>query len=95
MKNRDDYVKNLKSKLDQWNADLDTLEDKARGAAEDAKAAYRGRIDDARKRRDEARQKLTEIESAGEDAWEELKKGTEDAWDRLADGVKKAKEAIV
>ncbi len=89
--NKDAYLEKLKAQLDEWNADLDKLDAKVRGATADAKIKYEKRMASIRERRDEATRKMAEIESAGENAWEQLKEGADDAWSRLKKAVKEAK----
>ena len=89
--NRDAYLEKAKAQLDEWNADLDKLEAKSRGAKADAKIKYDEQLTALRQRRDKAKQKFAEIQSASEDAWESLKQGAEDAWNSLKEAVTKAK----
>jgi len=88
---RDAYLEKAKAQLDEWNAELDSLEAKARGATADAKIKYDEEITAIRQRRDEAKRKFAEIQSASEDAWEQLKEGAEAAWNSLKEAVTKAK----
>lgn len=89
--NRDAYLEKAKAQLDEWNADLDKLEARAREAKADAKIKYDEQITAVRERRDNANQKFAEIQSASEDAWENLKQGAEDAWSSLKEAITKAK----
>ncbi len=89
--NKDAYVEKLKAQLDEWNADLDKLEAKARGAKADAQIKHEEQLASLRQHRDQAKQKLNEIQLSAGGAWEHLKQGAEDAWTRLKDAVTKAK----
>jgi phosphoenolpyruvate synthase/pyruvate phosphate dikinase len=92
--NKDTYVEKLKARLDEWNADLDKLHAKAREATADQKLQFEKQMESVRARKDEVKQKLSEIQSAGENAWEQVKEGTDDAWNRLKEAVSKAKSEL-
>lgn len=84
------YVEKMKAQLAEWNAELDKLEAKARGATADAQLKYEDQLKSLRQHRDDARQKLEAIQAAGADAWEHLKQGADEAWNRLKESVAKA-----
>ena len=50
MSERDAYVEKMKAKLDEWNAEIDRLEAKARGAEADARLRYNKQIESLRTR---------------------------------------------
>lgn len=81
----------LKAQLDEWHADLDKLDAKARGASADAKIKHEEEVSSLRQQRDAAKEKLAEIQSSSEDAWEHLKEGAESAWADLKEAFIKAK----
>ena len=84
MSTKDEFVKKMHAKLDGWNADIDALSadaDQAAHKAEvEARAEYQKQIEALRSKRDQARSKLSEVESASEVAWQDLKAGVELAW---------------
>lgn len=90
MSDRDAYVKKMKAKLDEWNADIAKLEAKADGAEADAKIKYNKHIDELQKQRKEAAAKLEELKNSGDDAWEDIKTGLESSWNSLGNAVKSA-----
>jgi len=53
---------------------------------------YLEQVEEIRKHRDEARQRLEKLQEAGEGAWEDLKSGAEMAVDSMVQAVKSAKE---
>ena len=87
---RDAYVEKLKARIDGWNAQFDQWEAKAREAKADAKIAYESHLAELRRKRDTARGKLSEIQGAGEGAWEALRDGAENALKELKEGIDKA-----
>lgn len=89
--NKDAYVERLKAQLDEWNAELDNLVANARATKAEASAKFQEQLASLRRQRDDAKQKLAEIQSSAGEAWVELKQGADDAWTRLREAVRKAK----
>ncbi|MCW0481106.1 coiled coil domain-containing protein [Gaoshiqia sediminis] len=92
MENREKYIDKLSAKLKEWDADIQQLEEKMERAKTKVRADYQEELDELRARKDEAREKLREIQEASGDAWEELKVGMEKSWDILSDAFKNAFE---
>lgn len=90
MARRDEYLEKFKSQLDQWNAELAKLEAKANEAQADARLRYESEIEELRQRREEARERMKELERAGEDAWDGFRENAEKAWKDLDEGFRKA-----
>jgi len=88
---RDEYVEQLKARLDEWNAQLDQLETESEQAHAQLSAQFREQLAEARSRRDEAQQRLVELQKAGESAWDDMVAGAEQAWQSFADAFKKAR----
>ncbi|MCJ7685042.1 MAG: hypothetical protein MUO68_12185, partial [Desulfobacteraceae bacterium] len=81
---RDEYIKKLKADLDEWKADLDTLE-------AEAEIKHEGHIKELRQKLEEAQQTLTKIHDGSEDTWEDLKQRAETVWNMYKNSFKKAK----
>ncbi|MFW6207003.1 MAG: hypothetical protein ACOC5J_03630 [Gemmatimonadota bacterium] len=92
MKERDQWVENAKAKLDEWNAELDELEAKARVAKAEQKARYQRLLASLREYRDRLRNRISEVEEAGDAAWDDLKEGAERGWRSLREGFRAAVE---
>jgi predicted nucleic acid-binding Zn-ribbon protein len=88
---RDIYVKKLKDRIDDWNAQIDKLSAKVDQADTKVRAEYRKRLEDARKKRKDLEDKIAAMQKAGEGAWEALKEGVENSWEQLKAGLSKAK----
>ena len=80
MNERDAYVEKMKAKLDEWNAELNQLSTKMSAAQADANVEYQKTKEQLIKQRDEAIQRLDKLQSASENAWEDMRKGFESAW---------------
>ena len=90
MGKRDIYVEKLKTQLDKWNADIDKLETKIREYEVSARQQYETELIELREKRNEARARLTELQEASEDAWEDLLHGFERSWDILRESIEHA-----
>lgn len=91
MMNRERTVEELKTRLDQWNADIDTLEKKAEGFKADRREELQTAIRDLRRKRAEAREQFEKIKGASDDAFDDLKSGIERGWDQISDSIEQAK----
>jgi chromosome segregation ATPase len=90
MTKRDEYIEEMKARLDQINAEIDALEVKTKRAKEDVKAEYAEEIAVAREKRNNLQQQLEELKSAGETAMDDLKQGAENAWQEAQQAVSRA-----
>jgi predicted nucleic acid-binding Zn-ribbon protein len=88
---KDIYVEKLKAQLDDWSADIDVLEAKAREANAELKTKYHEKVEELKYQRSLAQGKLAEIQDAAEDAWEEIKKGGESVWETIRHTFAEAK----
>ncbi len=92
MRSRDEWVETAKTKLDEWNAELDRLEQKARSAKHEREAQYQRAMADLERKRAEVREKLAEIQEAGDSAWDELKDGARESLRVLTEAFRAALE---
>jgi len=72
------YEEKLDAQLEEWSAQIALLKARAEGKIE-----YNKTIETLQRRQDEARAKLHELKTAGDEAWEDLKTGAEKAWDEV------------
>jgi outer membrane murein-binding lipoprotein Lpp len=75
MSNKDEYIRKMQAKLEEWNIDIDTLTAKAGEVTADVKNGYREQIETLKEKQAEARQKIEELQQTGESAWGDLKSG--------------------
>jgi malate synthase len=90
MLTRNEYVEQLKTNLDKWNADLAKLEAKARVAKTDLQIEYEMQLETLKKHRETASAKLHEIQESSGEAWQELRAGADTAWVAMREAVEKA-----
>jgi len=88
---RDQYVNNLKERLDEWNRDIDGLEVRARELASTAREQYEEQMRNLRSRRGDLEARLDSMSGAAEDAWEDLKGGAEAAAETLGSAIRAAR----
>ena len=67
MSKRDEFIRKMKDRLDEWNLEIDGFEEKIRKIKTDMKDKYQTQIDELRKKRREGDRKLEQIRTAGED----------------------------
>jgi hypothetical protein len=91
MSSKDEYVRKMQAKLEEWNAEIDTLIAKAGGISADVTKEYHEQIDTLKVKQAVARQKLEGLQLAGESAWVDLKSGIELAWTAMGEAIDSAK----
>jgi predicted translin family RNA/ssDNA-binding protein len=91
MVNRDEYVKKLKSQLDQWNAEVAKWEAQAKQAQAGMQAEYQKQLQQYRSRRDEALAQLRKVQSASAEAWSDMMRGTDEAWKKMQEAFAQAR----
>lgn len=87
---RNEYVEHLKQNLDKWNAEMAKWEEKAAAARNDLRIDYEMQLDALRKHRDEATEKLKELQASSGDAWKDLTAGADAAWALMREAFDKA-----
>lgn len=91
MGNRDEYVRKMQAKLEEWNAEIDKLSAKANEATAELKKEYSEQIESLKARQAVARERIEELQQAGEGAWGDLKSGIELAWTALGEALDSAR----
>lgn len=91
MGNRDEYVRKMQAKLDEWNAEIDQLTIKANAATAELRKEYSEQIEALKARQAVARERIEELQQAGEGAWGDLKSGIELAWTAMGEALDSAR----
>ncbi|QAB16095.1 sll1863 family stress response protein [Hydrogenovibrio thermophilus] len=81
--NKQAYQAKLQAQLDEWSANIDALEAKARQADAQARIDLQAEIDTLKTYQHQAEAKLAELKTASDQAWQDLKQGIEQAHDNL------------
>ena len=87
MSKRDEFIRKMKDRLDEWNQEIDVFEEKIRKIKTDMTDKYQAQIDELRNKRREGDRKLEQIRTAGEDTWAHLKAESEHAWNAMKDAL--------
>jgi hypothetical protein len=74
------YEEKLDAQLDEWNVQIELFKAKADKAKAEAKIEYYKTIEALQRKQNDAKAKLGELKTAGDEAWEDLKTGAEKAW---------------
>ena len=90
MSAKEAYEKKLQAQIDEWQADIAKLEAKAGKASADTQIEYHRRVDELKKKKQAAQEKLDDVRQSSEDAWEDLKSGADMAVKSLGQAVKSA-----
>ena len=80
---REEFQKDLGTRLDEMDANIVKLRDKGRDLKDQAKANWDQKMAELETKREAARQKLVEVGHANAEAWKDVKKGAQSAWDDL------------
>ena len=91
MNSRDEYVRKMQAKLEEWNAEIDTLTTRAGKATADIRNEYNEQIGALKVKQATANQKIEELQHSGESAWEDLKSGIELAWTAMGEAIDSAR----
>ncbi len=91
MSTRDEYVRKMQEKLEEWNADIDSLAAKANEVSGDLRREFQDQITSLKSRQAAAQQKIEELQKDGGSAWEDLKAGIDLAWTAIGESIDSAK----
>jgi seryl-tRNA synthetase len=91
MSTREEYIRKMQAKLEEWNADIDSLTAKGNEVSADIKNEYAEQIESLKAKQAAARHKIEELQKSGESAWEDLKAGIDLAWTAIGEAVDSAK----
>ncbi len=92
--NREDLLEQLKKKFDdlnyRWNIERNNLEANAQHASAEARKKFEEKQREFTIIRNDMKEKISALEVASENAWEDLKDGAEKTWNALSEAFDKA-----
>jgi lipid II:glycine glycyltransferase (peptidoglycan interpeptide bridge formation enzyme) len=94
MTNRDEYVRQLKSQIDQWNAEAARWEEKAREAQAGMQLEYQRQLDNLREKSEQASAELRRLQLASTDALSEMMRGADAAMQGMAEAFERARRSF-
>lgn len=86
------YQDKMNARLREWQGKIDVLKAKADQAEAEQKIRLYENIESLRMKQQHVHEKLDELHSASEGAWEEVKAGVELAWRDLQEAIGRAVE---
>ncbi|MBW2192613.1 MAG: hypothetical protein JRF27_02390 [Deltaproteobacteria bacterium] len=91
---KEEILKKLKKQYDdlnyKWSIERNKLEAKSQHAAADAIQKFEEERENLRRMRKEMKEKIIDLEVAGENAWDDVRDGAEEAYKSLSEAFKKA-----
>lgn len=84
------YIEKLQARLNEMDAEIESLKSQASVAKADAKIEYEKQIKELQDTQAQAQEKLDEMRNASDDAWQDMKFGVERAWEEFEHATKRA-----
>ena len=95
---KDDFLKKMKEQYDdlnyRWNVERNKLEAKSQHLSAEARQKMEAEWEELGKMRQRMKEKIIDLEVAGENAWDEFKDGAEEAWEDVRQGTERAWKAF-
>ena len=92
MNYKGEYIDRMAARVRELDTEIRELEELANKAVEEVKAEYREQINDLFLKKEELRDQVNKIQTAGGNAWEDMKAGAELSWEAFNEAVKKKSE---
>lgn len=92
MDKKDIYKRKIEGKLEEWKAEADKLKAKAKQKQAETETEFKSEVDQVMQKRDYLVSRVKELNSAGGEAWKEIRQDIEKAGDEFKKTVKKARE---
>lgn len=83
MTEKNEYTEQARAQLDQLTRQLETFQAKAAEMQVDAQQQFRQQIEELRRQRDEAAQRLKALQEANLSAWDDMKTAYDRSWDEF------------
>jgi len=80
---KEEFQKDLDTRLNELDAEIAKLREKGRDLKDKGKANWNQKMPELKAKRDAARAKLAEVRDSGAEAWKDLRKGAQSAYDDL------------
>jgi uncharacterized protein involved in outer membrane biogenesis len=87
MSTKEAYKQKINAELGLAQAKLVEFKAEAKNSAADVRVKYNEQLDELQLMLDTTKDKLKELDIAGEDAWEHLKEGIESGWESVGNAV--------
>ena len=95
---KDEFLKNMKRQFDdlneRWNVERSKLETKTQHLSAEARQKVEKEWEELGRMRQRLKERIIDLEVAGENAWDEFRDGAEDAWEDVRLGTETAWKAF-
>jgi|GEM_PF-4198268 len=91
---REEYVEKMRTAVDEWNQDIDLLDDKARNSGEEIMEKASGLIAQLDQKLAEGNEALMNIAGTTDDSWVDLKPGAEALWENIRKLVDETRKVL-
>ena len=91
---REEYVEHMKAKLEDWNSEIDQLEDKSRNSAPDMREKADVLIGEIDQKLAEGQETLKNIAGTTDDSWMNLKTDAEVIWENIKTTVEETRKSL-
>ncbi|TVQ89789.1 MAG: hypothetical protein EA400_07070 [Chromatiaceae bacterium] len=87
MSTRDEYLASMKLQIDEWTTEIDAMEARADAVQPNARAEFQSQLAGLRAQRDNSENKLEEVRSASDGAWQRVKGEADNLWTAFKDSA--------
>ena len=91
---REEYVQHMRTKVEDWNNELDQLEDKAQNSSPEIREKGETMIGDLDVKLAEGQEMLMNIAGTTDDTWLSLKTDAEVIWENIKNAFEETRKAI-
>lgn len=91
---REEYVQHMRGRMEDWNNELDQLEDKAQNSGPEIREKGQTLIGDLDQKLAEGQEVLMNIAGTTDDSWLELKTSAEVVWEKIKNSFEETRKAI-
>ena len=91
---REEYVEHMKTVVEDWNNEIDQLDDKARNSGSDIREKAQALIGQLDQKLAEGQENLKNIAGTTDDTWTDLKSSAEVLWEDIKNTVEETRKAL-
>ena len=91
---REEYVEKMRGLIEEWNSDIDVLDDKSQNSAPEQREKASGLISQLDQKLAEGQETLMNIAGTTDDTWVDLKADAEVIWDAIKKTVEETRKVL-
>jgi len=96
--NKDEFLAKMKQQFEElnqrWNSERSKFESKTKQSTAEARKKLEAEWEELGRLRKQMKEKIIDLEVAGENAWDKFKDGAGDAWEDVRSGTETAWSAL-